>query len=731
MGCNSSKVEDRALVTLCRERKDLMKSAVDLRFVLTSSHSSYFQALNSAGDALSRFLVEELAIASSSSSSATSSPLLTIPSSDGKRRKSKSDLANNSPSPSSPASLARSFSVEEEEKIYPSFYYSAWQTSANPTTVYEDPYPGYGYWEGYGMQDPSSSFYAKPSPEPPASPPQPPPPTPPPPASSSWSFLDPFDLSQQDLSAVGYGSLASSPNSTDIREREGIPDLEEETESEAARELEREKKSSSASSRKKVVRRRRPRSEGEGSNGSSVLTDSIVESVDESASSKRKGRGSAGRNEKKKEVSFGDENSEPRNHGSELSVHGGRTVVEVAEEVREQFKLAASSGNEVSAVLDVGLPSYRRKRVISSRIGDVFSMLMYSCSSYKHLENSTVNSLRVAKASSEESADRQSVDGGNLSRTLDRLSIWEMKLYEEVKNEENLQMLYEKQRKQLKNLDERGAESKKIESVQAYMRRLLNKIDISIKSIETISREIHRLRDEELQPQITELVERSITMWKRLQDCHQKQFIAMNQCRRPLGGGSSAPKLTKDFEQELLRWLGCFVDWVNDQKHCYFTLNQWLQRCIATDPEDVTDGAPPHSPGRRGAPPAFITVNDLAELMRDVSEHQVVAALDSCAAKVRSLWMTQDTVQRRRQQADFLSKDLARNLRNGNTKLISKMIEERDMQREAVKEANGVVQSSLRDGLVPVFRELGSFAGEVLRAYEEVRLPPHPSLSST
>ena len=55
-------------------------------------------------------------------------------------------------------------------------------------------------------------------------------------------------------------------------------------------------------------------------------------------------------------------------------------------------------------------------------------------------------------------------------------------------------------------LDGQGAESSKIDATQASIRKLLTKINVCIKAVEAISTRIHKLRDEELQPQLTELV---------------------------------------------------------------------------------------------------------------------------------------------------------------------------------------------------------------------------------
>lgn len=73
-------------------------------------------------------------------------------------------------------------------------------------------------------------------------------------------------------------------------------------------------------------------------------------------------------------------------------------------------------------------------------------------------------------------------------------------------DEERLRAIYEKQCKRLKILDDRGAESSKIDATEASIRKLLTKINICIRTVESISGRIHKLRDEELQPQLAALI---------------------------------------------------------------------------------------------------------------------------------------------------------------------------------------------------------------------------------
>ncbi|CAA6660390.1 unnamed protein product [Spirodela intermedia] len=756
MGCSASKVDDHHLVVLCRERKDLIRNAADLRFALSSSHASYFHALDSTGSALYRFLQEEFTALStpSSSSVAPSSPVLTIPSSEGKPQKSKTASATISSgtvggggTSSSASSLTHSFSLEDSnlhiasdsdtEEIpgegfgkEPSpqsspvnrspYYYSMWQSSTIPTTVYE---------RRTGCSPTA-------------------PPTPPPPQPSPWDFLNPFEFSEQIYSSRRYGSAPSSPNSSDVREREGIPDLEEETESESMRELTREKRMRARNSRKvprsggsKSVRMNEKNAAGLEEKGSISSSDgSFVRSIIDNGSF----RGSVSRtvteeDERKKEVSFGLETSLPTaksgpNLETGLSAQDRRSVAEVAKEIKEQFRLAAISGNEVSAMLEVGLPYYRTgngvHRVISSRISDALCMLTYSCASFKQAHNSTSHSLRFAKAWYGDSGNGMDTGSGNLSSTLEKLSVWENKLYKEVKDEEKLRIVYEKQYKRLKALDDRGAESQKIDAVQASITKLLTKIDIAIKSIDAISRRIHKIRDEELQPQIIELIQRSIIMWKCMLDCHQKQFMAIIRCK-------SGRLRLKQASKEAMR------------RRSPETWN-WSSGCGVASA--LSRKRPPTAcrptPRQVRSSPAFVTGNDLCEAMKKISEEEVTVAMEDCACKVRALWETQGEAQRQKQKAEHLSNDLAKRLRTlqkecgvdepavsfaanmggggvaAAVELMRKILEdEKFRHQEALKRVNHVARSSLREGLIPVFHELGNFSVEILKAYEKVRIP--------
>ncbi|XP_030443931.1 nitrate regulatory gene2 protein [Syzygium oleosum] len=927
MGCGGSKIDDLHLVTLCRERKELIRAASYHRYALAEAHVSYFHSLASVGEALRKFVDEEVVIGTSNSGSSPGSPVLTLPSEERKRGKPSDRAKISSSSASISHSGSRNSPPEEgdshlhlssgsgsdsegsttsghihirespggEEEVgpdpgasstnpygysypypypqpdqypypqpgqytypYPApygyppgegddwnmraeqsdsqtrVYYMKKAPTPMKSVVFEEPekysvrrenaqwpdsgygysknYPGYGNggFYGYPSMGPPDSAYGndREKPEQQQQQQQPPPAPPPsPPGVSPWDYLNVFETYDSGYASYypkgnyGYGSTTSSPDSKEVREREGIPDLEDETETEMAKGIHKGRK-------KFGEETNRNRNFGEGTSrvvppqkreeiSREIPSQRVEESMKEIPSPDHKSSGFIPKNKaktsssdtivsqsspedysRKKGVSFEveetatpDVDSSKQSSLTTLSAHGTRDLQDVVRDIKEEFESASGYGKEVAALLQVGRLPYESKGTLLKAI---FSRIMYlvapsmlsSHSPSKISARVSSRRMKMARAYVGDAAKDFNLDSGTISSTLDKLYAWEKKLYKEVKDEEKLRVAYQEKCKKLKILDDRGAESSKIDATQASIRKLHTKIDVCIRTVDAISSRIHKLRDEELQPQLTELIRGLIGMWRSMLKCHQKQFQAIMESKvRVLkvntgSRGESSLRATVELEIELLNWCSCFNQWVNAQKSYVESLNGWLLRCIDSKPEETADGVAPFSPSRMGAPAIFVICNDWSQSMERTSQKRVNHAMCDFASRIHELWERQDEEQRQRTRAERISKDFEKQLRTLRMErgklehdqdtfsektavskfpsesgvshlddlkvdldsMRKKLEEERARHKATMNSVNDAASNSLQAGLVPIFETLGHFTSEVLKGYEQVRL---------
>lgn len=70
-----------------------------------------------------------------------------------------------------------------------------------------------------------------------------------------------------------------------------------------------------------------------------------------------------------------------------------------------------------------------------------------------------------------------------------------------------MRVIHDRKCRKLKRLDEKGAESNKIDTTRNFIRDLSTKIRIAIQVVDKISITINKIRDEELYPQLNELIQ--------------------------------------------------------------------------------------------------------------------------------------------------------------------------------------------------------------------------------
>ncbi|KAL5557754.1 hypothetical protein UlMin_033965 [Ulmus minor] len=297
--------------------------------------------------------------------------------------------------------------------------------------------------------------------------------------------------------------------------------------------------------------------------------------------------------------------SETASKSAETTMPSGKPVAEVTSEIQILFKKASESGNEVFKLI------YHRQKIAINQ-----------------------NYCRLGVE------EDLGFGSQNMSSTLNKLLLWEKKLYQEVKAEEKLRTIHEKKFQQLKQLDKKAAGAQKANAIRALLRDLSTNLKIAFQIVDRSSIAINTLRDQEFWTQIKELNHRLLPMWKAMLECHKSQHQAVAEAKG-LDAITSNVKLTDSHLEaalqlkiELLNWNLSFSNWISTQKEFVKSLNDWLLRCLMYEPEETPDGIMPFSPGRLGAPPVFVILNHWSHATDRLSEKEVMEAIRGFIASI-------------------------------------------------------------------------------------------------
>ncbi|KAJ6921016.1 protein ALTERED PHOSPHATEARVATION RESPONSE 1-like [Populus alba x Populus x berolinensis] len=395
-----------------------------------------------------------------------------------------------------------------------------------------------------------------------------------------------------------------------------------------------------------------------------------------------------------------------------------QSVLEIMKEVEVLFDRAAESGNEVLKILDAGKFRYYSKNSV-----------------YKGVSSKTLQT--VSPSFLEKNG---SVHGGfgedlgifsvNVSSTLRKLCLWEKKLYDEVKAEEKLRIIHAKNCRQMNNLDEKGADANKVNSTRSLLRMLSTKIKVAIQVIDKISTTINKLRDEELWPLISNLIEKLLSMWKVMLECHRCQSQAVVEARS-LDAIASNVKFSDacleaaiQLKIELQNWNLCFSNWISAQRGYVKALNGWLLRCLPSEPEEMPDDVSPLSPGRIGAPPVFAFCNRWSLAMDRVSEMEVIYAMNGLFASVNQYGELHCVYVQQRLTTD---KDMERKMKilEREGQRLQKMMQARGkvfQASTAMHQTKMTNNSSLKFGLKQIFVAIERFSADTMHGYEELHV---------
>ncbi|CAL9194969.1 unnamed protein product [Musa hybrid cultivar] len=319
-----------------------------------------------------------------------------------------------------------------------------------------------------------------------------------------------------------------------------------------------------------------------------------------------------------------DRNSSQETPGFTVYINRRPTSMgEVMKDIEAQFVRICNSASELSTFFEVSSTQPSSSSLQVSRM---------------------LNPAAMAPSTSSHMEESRAVPGSHKS-TLDRLYEWEKKLYDEVKCGERARIEYEKKCMQLKIQDVNEDEAFVVDKTSSSLRDLQTRLRVSISSTAYISERIETLRDQELHPQVLELIQKLASMWRTMAECHRIQKHTIDEAKLLLFSPSVAAvsagippprpsRFAAALEAELRNWASCLATWIEAQR-CYArALAGWIRRCA---PPTLDAAASTPSRSTMGAPPAYGACVRWSRMVDSVSEAAAIDGVEMFAAGVASV----------------------------------------------------------------------------------------------
>ncbi|OVA03123.1 protein of unknown function DUF632 [Macleaya cordata] len=658
MGCSSSRIEKSEALRLCKERKRLIKQAIDSRYALSAAHLCYVQSLRSIGIALRRFAEAEIVIESSLSTSATEID------------KTPSHSSFPSPSPTHNVEISDS-PLHNESPISPLSNMSYMRSGGNAAvTVKLDPSLN------SFVEDESLTFH---------------PPPPPPETDSSWDFFQPTETeSFRFIRENGFDHNVD--NFMDLREFRG----EEVVPLKANAEIHLESIRSTSKKRVHEIT----------VNSAAPSKGSMVElamfNVEKNTVGKDKlikpdyitngeadilvGSAVLDHSISKREKKITDNDlCVEREDPSEFITHRAKDFLSSIKDIEHKFFRASESGKEVSRLLEAdkirldycegkgrspasvflaafNLACWRGETVLPSEPPQNMTKVITWNRSTSSQSSSSKNPLALASKdyiddSGSDFLEEFCMIAGSHSSTLDRLYAWERKLYDEVKASEFIRKQYEQKCDQLRHQFAKDVSPYVIDKTRAVVKDLHSRIRVALHAVDSIAKRIEKLRDEELQPQLVELIRGLIRMWKAMLECHHTQYITISLAYHVKSStmastqGESYKQVVAYLQHEIEFFGSSFTDWFNAYKSYVEALNGWLQNCIIL-PQERSRGRRSFSPRRALAPPIFVLSRDWSVGIKTLPSEELRDAIKAFVSELQRLGQQIDEHQKKQEPSD-------------------------------------------------------------------------------
>ncbi|VFQ84653.1 unnamed protein product [Cuscuta campestris] len=259
-------------------------------------------------------------------------------------------------------------------------------------------------------------------------------------------------------------------------------------------------------------------------------------------------------------------------------------------------------------------------------------------------------------------------DGGDSethATVLDKLMAWEKKLYEELKAGELIKHEYERKVGVLNKLKKRSAGSESLEKAKAAVSHLYTRFIVEMQSLDSTVVEVNEIRDKQLYPKLAELVLGMAKMWGSVCRHHEEQMkIVMDLTSMDI---SATPmETTKHHQQRTLQlgnvikeWHDQFENLVNNQKTYIQTLIKWLKLNLVPIESSLKEKTTP-SPPRLQNPPIQTLLIAWNEILEKIPDEHSKSAIMSFEAVIRTIILHQDDEMKLKEKCEETRKEYTR-----------------------------------------------------------------------
>ncbi|XP_050227872.1 protein ALTERED PHOSPHATE STARVATION RESPONSE 1-like isoform X2 [Mercurialis annua] len=450
-----------------------------------------------------------------------------------------------------------------------------------------------------------------------------------------------------------------------------------------------------------------------------------------------------------------------------LRVNDGRELLEALKDVEDHLLRCYDSGLDISRMLEANrVPLQSGLEEIKESSNKLIRSITFNrstssrSSSSKSLLTSTSTNSSVWTDFKAELFDDFGLEAGSHSLTLGRLYAWEKKLYEEVKTGDQTRKMYERKCSRLRRADTTRNGFPSLDKSTIEIKELQSRISVAIRSVESISDRIQKLRDEELQPQLLELLHGLMRNWKMMLESHETQSRIMLEVKSfncPAYGkfsNESHRLATLQLEAEIDNWHMCFAAYVPSQKAYIDAMSSWLSKFIAPEVEFYSGGKYSLAPCRTSGPPLLVTCHGWLAWMDTLPENAVTYAMKSFGKDIHALWYQQGKEKQLKRKVDGLAKELDRRavaFQRAERKILmtklseqetevsvsnrleyltegkilldmfrKRLDEEKEKHLNSMQETQQITISSFQTGFSSVFESLAEFSKASVKMYADL-----------